>query len=109
MAEQAAIDAVKLQLIDELDLAAITDISIGAMLDAGLSETKVILANWRIIAGKLVMVADVSESGSSRQLGVSFDKATRMIELWQAKSDAEDAAAVVVTKKNAVVHTAIRV
>ncbi|AAN02077.1 gp23 [Mycobacterium phage Barnyard] len=93
MADQSAIDAVKLQLADEANDLGITDIAIGAWLDSGLSQTKTILAGWRAIAAKSAATEDVSESGSSRTVRL-HERAVEMIRDWQARSDAEDKATV---------------
>ena len=63
MADQAAIDSVKIQLADEADSLGIDDVVIESWLDSGLSQTKAILAGWRAIAAKTVGTEDVSESG----------------------------------------------
>lgn len=113
MAEQAAIDAVKKEIPDDSDtLFGLDDSTIGAFLDGGLSSTKATLASWRAIAGKLTMTVDVTESGSSRQLGTTFDNAMKMVEYWQKLSDAEDKDADddgLPDKPRARVHTAVRV
>lgn len=111
MADQSAIDAVLLDLADEAVELGFTEIIIGAMLDGGLSATKVTLAGWQSIAGKMTTDMDISESGSSRSFGSLFDKATKMIEIWQAKSDKEDATADLdpTGKRRARVYPAVRV
>lgn len=64
MAQQSAIDAVKVQLPDEASPLGFTDDIIGAMLDSGSTQTKAILAGWRMVAAKTATYTDVSESGS---------------------------------------------
>ncbi|AZS12561.1 hypothetical protein HWB99_gp025 [Mycobacterium phage DrLupo] len=91
MAEQSAIDAVKLQLADEANDLGITDVVIGGWLDSGLTETKTILAGWRAIAAKSAATEDVSESGSSRTIRL-HERAIEMIRDWQSRADAEDKA-----------------
>ena len=110
MASQGDIDAVKVQVIDEADSFGITDSVITAWLDSGLSVTKSILATWRAIAAKTAMVEDVSESGSSRNSRI-HDNARAMVEIWQARADAEDKATLTddLGRKRWASHTATRV
>ncbi len=89
MADQAAIDSVKIQLADEAESLGIDDIVIESWLDSGLSQTKAILAGWRAIAAKTVGTEDVSESGSSRTIRL-HERAVELIRDWQARADAED-------------------
>ncbi len=89
MADQAAIDSVKIQLADEADSLGIDDVVIESWLDSGLSQTKAILAGWRAIAAKTVGTEDVSESGSSRTIRL-HERAVELIRDWQARADAED-------------------
>lgn len=89
MADQAAIDSVKIQLADEADDLGIDDIVISSWLDAGLTQTKAILAGWRAIAAKTVGTEDVSESGSSRTIRL-HERAVELVRDWQARADAED-------------------
>jgi hypothetical protein len=91
VADQSAIDSVKLQLADEATDLGFTDIIIGTLLDNGTSETKVILAGWRAIAAKSAATEDVSESGSSRTLRL-HERAIEMIRDWQSRADIEDKA-----------------
>jgi hypothetical protein len=89
VADQSAIDAVKAQLPDEADALGVSDTIIGDLLDSGLTQTKTILASWRAIAAKTIMVEDVSESGSSRTSRL-HENAREMITMWQGRSDVED-------------------
>lgn len=89
MADQVAIDSVKIQLADEADSLGIDDVVIESWLDSGLSQTKAILAGWRAIAAKTVGTEDVSESGSSRTIRL-HERAVELIRDWQARADAED-------------------
>lgn len=89
MADQAAIDSVKIQLADEAEDLGIDEIVIESWLDSGLSETKSILAGWRAIAAKTVGTEDVSESGSSRTIRL-HERAIELIRDWQGRADAED-------------------
>lgn len=89
MAEQAAIDSVKIQLADEAEDLGVDDIVIEGWLDSGLSQTKAILAAWRAIAAKTVGTEDVSESGSSRTIRL-HERAVELVRDWQARADAED-------------------
>lgn len=89
MADQAAIDSVKIQLADEAETLGIDEIVIESWLDSGLTQTKAILAGWRAIAAKTVGTEDVSESGSSRTIRL-HERAVELIRDWQARADAED-------------------
>lgn len=89
MADQAAIDSVKIHLADEAQELGIDDVVIEAWLDSGLSQTKTILAGWRGIAAKTVGTEDVSESGSSRTIRL-HERALELVRDWQARADAED-------------------
>ncbi len=89
MAEQAAIDSVKIHLADEAVDLGITDTIIGGWLDSGLTQTKSILSGWRAIAAKTVGTEDVSESGSSRTIRL-HERALELVRDWQARADAED-------------------
>lgn len=93
MADPAAIAAVKVQLPDEAVTLGVTDAYIAALLDVPTTQTKTILASWRAIAAKTVMVEDVSESGSSRTSRL-HENAREMITIWQARADMEDKLAV---------------
>lgn len=63
---------------------------VGSLLDSGLSVTKTNLSLWRTFAGKVAALVDISESGSSRQNGVLFDRAKQMVEYWQQQVTVED-------------------
>ena len=89
MADQAAINSVKVQLADEASALGITDILIGNWLDSGLTQTKTILHGWRAIAAKTVGTEDVSESGSSRTIRL-HERALELVRDWQLRADAED-------------------
>jgi hypothetical protein len=91
VAEQTAIDSVKLQLADEASDLGFTDAMITNLLDSGLTQTKTILAGWRAIAAKSAATEDVSESGSSRTIRL-HERAIEMIRDWQARADVEDKA-----------------
>lgn len=93
MADQSAIDSVKLLLAEEASDLGITDQVISGWLDSGLTETKTVLAGWRAIAAKSAATEDVSESGSSRTIRL-HERAMEMIRDYQARADAEDKAAV---------------
>jgi hypothetical protein len=89
VADQAAIDSIKIHLADEaLDLG-ITDEIIGGWVDSGLTQTKSILAGWRAIAAKTVGTEDVNESGSSRTIRL-HERALELVRDWQSRADAED-------------------
>lgn len=89
MADQSAIDAVKLQLADEAEVLGVTDSVIGTWLDSGLTVTKTTLAGWRAIAAKSAATEDVSESGSSRTIHL-HERAVEMVRDWQSRADYED-------------------
>ena len=90
MAQQELIDAVKVQLPDEAADLGFTDAIISALLDSGTTQTKAILAGWRMVAAKTATYTDVSESGSSRNMSALNVNAREMISIWQAQSDKED-------------------
>lgn len=108
MATQAEIDAVKIQLPDEAADLGLTDAIIGTQFDS-VGQTKTILYGLRAIAAKIASIEDVSESGSSRT--VQFhNRVMSMITDWQARADAEDAAAGnLPPKMHAKLHTGVRV
>lgn len=109
MADQAAIDSVKVHLADEAESLGVDDTVIETWLDSGLSQTKTILAGWRAIAAKTVGIEDVSESGSSRTIRL-HDRAVALITDWQARADAEDQlSGTLPVKKHGVSLTAQRV
>lgn len=89
MADQAAIDSVKIQLADEAEDLGVDEIVIESWLDSGLTQTKAILAGWRAIAAKTVGTEDVSEAGSSRTIRL-HERAVELVRDWQTRSDAED-------------------
>lgn len=112
MADQGTVDAVLANLPEEADEFGVNAQSVGILLDSGLSETKATLASWRSIAAKTSTAVDISESGSSRSLSTLFENAARMVEIWQARADAEDKLATVDPasgKARARIHTAVRV
>ena len=112
MADEAAVAAILAELPDEADLFGVDASSVGILLDSGLSQNKATLATWRTVAAKSSTMANVSESGSSRDLGRIFDNAIRMIEHYQARVDAEDKLATVdpaTGKARGRTHTAVRV
>lgn len=90
MALQTAIDAVKVQLPDEAATFGIDDAKIGAMLDTPLTITHTILSAYRALAAKTMMMTDVNESGSNRNLSVLNTNARAMITYWQGIADKED-------------------
>jgi hypothetical protein len=92
MAEQTAIDAVKLELPDATYLTefGLDDTIIGGLLDSGLTQTGVLLTTWRVIAAKTALATDVSESGSSRNFSQLNTKAMAMVTHFQMLSDRED-------------------
>ncbi len=109
MATSAAIEAVQIHLPEEAEDLGIDDAVISSWLDAGLSQTKTVLAAWRAIAAKTVSVEDVSESGSSRTNRI-HERAIELIRDWQARADAEDAAAgTLPPKTHARIYTSVRV
>lgn len=89
MADQSAIDLVKLQLPDEAVEFGLTDDIIGTMLDSGASQTKVTLHAWRAISAKASTIEDVNESGSSRTTNIA-NIALQQVAYWQTRSDLED-------------------
>lgn len=109
MAEQAAIDSVKIHLADEAVDLGITDEVIGGWIDSGLTQTKAVLSGWRAIAAKTVGTEDVSESGSSRTIRL-HERAIELIRDWQARADAEDQqSGTLPAKQFARLHTSVRV
>lgn len=112
MADEAVVSAVLADLPEEADLFGVNSESVGILLDSGLTQTKATLASWRSVAARSSTMANVSESGSSRDLGRIFDNARQMIDVWQARADADDKANTVdpVTgKARARVSSAVRV
>lgn len=106
MAEQSAIDAVRIQIPDEALALGVSDSIIGNWLDSGTSQTKTILLALRAVAAKSASIEDISESGSSRTQRLN-ERVMSLIADWQARADAEDKQAGV--RPNARVHTAVRV
>lgn len=91
MADQTVIDAVKLQLPPDIDtLLGIDDAAINTVLDTPLTQTHAILSLYRAIAAKTLMMTDVSEQGSTRNMSVLNTNARAMITYWQAIADKED-------------------
>lgn len=108
MADQAAIDSVKIQLPSEVAQYGITDAIIGSQLDST-TQTKTILFFLRAIASKVASIEDISESGSSRSSNFHSNLMS-MITDWQARSDAEDAVlGNLPPKMPGVSHRAVRV
>jgi hypothetical protein len=93
VADQAAIDAIKAQLPDSPETFGVTDAFITAMLDAGTTRTKTILAGWRAVAAKASTTEDITENSSSRTIRLS-DRAEERIRDWQARADVEDKLAI---------------
>jgi hypothetical protein len=90
MADSAAVARVSGALPDEAATSFGFDgTTIGALLDSGASETKAILAGWRVVAAKAAAIENVVENGSSRT-GALFTNAQAMITFWQGQSDKED-------------------
>lgn len=109
MADQSAIDAVKIQLPDEAADFGVTDTVIGGLLDSGTTQTKTILFALRAVAAKSAGIEDVSENGSSRTARLN-ERVMELIRDWQARADAEDAqAGTLPVRANAKLHTAVRV
>lgn len=90
MADQAAIDSVKIQLPSEAAQYGITDAIIGSQLDST-TQTKTIVFFLRAIASKVASLEDITESGSSRSTNFHNNLMAQIAD-WQARSDAEDAA-----------------
>lgn len=108
MADQSQIDLVKVNLPDDLD-ENWSDIAIGALLDSGLSITKVTLSFWASRVAKYSSLVDVSESGSSRSLSALFSQAKTAYDMWFEKSKAEDDLASGVSRHRVAFHKAKRV
>ena len=89
MADQLSIDQVKNNLPDDPG-EGWSDTAIDALLDSGLSVTKVTLAFWTGRVAKYSTLVDVSESGSSRQLSTLFRQAKEAYDMWLEKSKLED-------------------
>ena len=107
MADQAAIDSVKLQLPDGLDTYGITDTIISTQIDST-TQTKTILFCLKAISAKIASIEDVSESGSSRTSRF-HDRVMAMITNWQHLSDLEDEQlGNLPPKPNAKVYTIVR-
>ncbi len=90
MADAGVVAEVKRNIADDADGDGWNDTLIGSLLDSGTSVTKVTLAFWESRVAKLSTIVDVSESGSSRQLGTLFDKAKIARDMWLDKSKLED-------------------
>jgi hypothetical protein len=90
MADQSLIDAVKVQLPNEAAALGINDGAIGNLLDRPLTLTHAILESYRAIAAKTMMMTDISESGSTRNMSVLNQNARAMIDYWQKVADKED-------------------
>lgn len=89
MADQSLVNEVKNNLPDDPG-EDWSDTAISALLDTGLSVTKVTLAFWTSRVAKYSTLVDVSESGSSRQLSTLFRQAKEAYDLWLDKSKLED-------------------
>ena len=111
MATPEDIAIVKSQILEESDSYGFDDAAISAMLDAGLSTTKTILAVWSGISAKTSSMVDVSESGSSRSLSQIHTNAQAMADWWKIKSDEEDRLLIPVKPKTGRIafHSATRV
>lgn len=108
MADQAAIDAVKVLLPANPADYSLTDTIIGAQLDAG-TQTKTVLFGLRAIAAKIASIEDVSESGSSRTHRF-HERLMAMIADYQARADAEDKeSGVLPAREHGASHRAVRV
>lgn len=90
MADQTKIDAVKIQLPTEATGLGIDDAAITTLLDRPLTVTHAILEAYRAIAAKTMMMTDISESGSTRNMSVLNANARAMITYWQGIADKED-------------------
>ena len=109
MADSPAVTTIKLQLPDEAADFGIDSAAIEAFLATPLSQTKTMLACWRVIAAKAATITDVSESGSSRTMPI-FDRAKLMIDFWQGRSDVEDQQSEVLPPRpHGASHTSVRV
>lgn len=108
MAEQDAIDAVKVNLPADAGEDGFDDVFIGSLLDGGISNTKITLSFWAARVGKLSTVVDVTENGSSRQLSNLFNQAKTAYDLWFERNRLEDNPPPV-TRSNIRFHTATRV
>lgn len=109
MADPGFVAAVKIQLPDEAAKLGIDDAAITALLDRPLSVTHAILEAYRAIAAKTMMMTDVSESGSTRNMSVLNANARAMITYWQGIADKEDASLEVEIKPRFKSHRATRV
>ena len=91
MADPVKVAAVRVQLPEEAVGLGIDDAAIGVFLDRPLTVTHAILESYRAIAAKTMMLTDVSESGSTRNMSVLNTNARAMITYWQGIADKEDA------------------
>lgn len=110
MADPAAIDALRIELAIDFGILGMDDTLIGTVLDMGLSAARTRLAIWKAVVGKALTITDVSESGSSRQIGVIFDRAKQMVDFWQQQVISEDTlAGTLPPRPSGASHTAVRV
>jgi hypothetical protein len=92
MADQSKIDAIKVQLPDNVAEFGFTDEIIGSLIDSYNTSTKIILQGWQAVAAKTMSMVTVSESGSSRNLSDLNNNARQMVTYWQGLADKEDEA-----------------
>ena len=89
MADEATIAAVKANIADNPG-DAWSDAAIEALLDSGLSVTKVTLQFWASRVAKYSTAIDVSENGSSRSLSTLFQQAKEAYDMWLQRSKDEE-------------------
>lgn len=110
MADEAVVATILAGFPEQAASLGIDAALVGTLLDSGLSITKTNLALWRNFAGKVATLVDVTESGSSRQNGVLFDRAKQMIDYWTQQVTVEDTlAGTIPPRAHGASHRSVRV
>lgn len=109
MAEQLQVDEVRNNLPKEAEAEGWDDVKISAMLDGGMSVTRIVANWWRYRATQTANFVDVSESGSSRSLSTIHKNAVELRDYWDKKLADEENPPIVETVGRIAFHRIKRV
>lgn len=95
MATQEQIDIVKGMLPPDAATYGWDDAKIETLIDALISNNRIVLQYWELTAARMSKMVDTAESGSSRKMSDLFDNAIAMAKYWKGIVEDEETPIVV--------------